>query len=78
MPKPVHEIRLGRIKALIWANETSQGTRHNVTVARLYKEGDNWKTAEGFGRDDLPVLMKVLDMAHTWIFERAQAPEDHQ
>ena len=30
--KPVHEVRLGRIKAAIWANETDNGTRHNVTI----------------------------------------------
>ena len=29
--KPVHEVRLGRIKAAIWANETDNGTRHNGT-----------------------------------------------
>lgn len=35
--KPVHEVRLGRIKAAIWANETENGVRHNVTISRLYK-----------------------------------------
>ena len=33
----------------------------------LYKEGDNWKEAHSFGRDDLLVLAKTLDQAHTWI-----------
>ena len=37
--KPVHEIRMGRIKAAIWANETDNGTRHNVVITRLYKDG---------------------------------------
>ena len=40
--KPVHELRLGRIKAAIWANETDNGIRHNVTLSRLYKpEGED-------------------------------------
>lgn len=69
--KPAKEIRLGRIKATVWANETSNGTRHNVTVSRLYKDGDDWKQSESFGRDDLPLVCKVLDLAHTWIFEQA-------
>jgi hypothetical protein len=69
--QPVHEIRLGAIKATIWANETTAGMRHNVTVTRLYKDGDEWKRTESFGRDDLPVLAKVVDMAHTWIFNEA-------
>ncbi len=33
--KPVHEVRMGRIKAAIWANNTDNGTRHNVTITRL-------------------------------------------
>jgi hypothetical protein len=70
--KPVHEIRMGRIKAAIWENETQNGTRHNVTVTRLYKDGDQWKDSQSFGRDDLPVLAKVLDRAHSWIFDESQ------
>jgi len=41
--KPVHEVRLGRIKAALWENDTQNGTRHNVTFTRLYKDGDQWK-----------------------------------
>ena len=26
--RPVHEVRLGRIRAAIWENETENGTRH--------------------------------------------------
>ena len=69
--KPAHEVRLGLIKAAIWANETDNGKRYNVTVCRLYKDGDEWKQSDSFGRDDLPLVAKVLDQAHTWIFEQA-------
>ena len=68
--KPVHEIRLGRIKAAIWANDTDNGTRHNVTITRLYKDGDEWKTSSSFGREELPLVAKVADLAHTWIFSQ--------
>lgn len=70
--KPVHEIRMGRIKAAIWENDTQNGTRHNVTVSRLYKDGDQWKDSQSFGRDDLPVLAKILDRAHSWIFDEGR------
>jgi hypothetical protein len=69
--QPAHEIRLGSIKATIWENETSAGTRHNVTVSRIYKDGDQWKQTESFGRDDLPLLAKVVDLTHSWIFQNA-------
>jgi len=70
--KPVHEIRLGRIKAAIWANDTDNGTRHNVTITRLYKDGDEWKTSSSFGREELPLVAKVADLAHSWIYQLSQ------
>jgi hypothetical protein len=74
-PRPVHEVRLGRIKAAIWANEVEGRVRHNVTIMRIYKDGNEWKTSESFGRDDLPLVAKVADMAHSWIFEHASDAE---
>ncbi|WP_235034191.1 hypothetical protein [Roseiconus lacunae] len=67
--RPVHEIRMGRIKAAIWENETANGPRHNVTVSRIYKDGETWKDSNSFGRNDLPLVGKVVDLAHTWIFD---------
>ena len=71
--RPVHEIRMGRIRAAIWENETQSGTRHNVTVCRLYKDGDQWKDSSTFGRDDLPLVSKVIDQAHSWIFQHGSS-----
>lgn len=75
--KPVKEIRMGRIKAAVWENGTQNGTRYNVTLTRLYKDPEDnaWKTSESFGRDDLLVAAKVLDQAHSWIFQNAQEEE---
>ena len=70
--KPVHEIRLGRIKAAIWENSTANGVRHNVTILRIYRDGDQWNTSDSFGRDDLPLVTKVADLAHSWIYEHGQ------
>lgn len=73
---PVQEIRLGRIKAVIWANETEDGPWHNVTFTRLYKDGELWMESASFGRNDLPLVAKAADLAHTWIF--LQGMEDPQ
>ena len=67
--KPVHEVRMGRIKAAIWGNTAQAGARHNVTLQRIYKEGQSWKTSESFSRDDLPLVIKVADLAYDWIFQ---------
>ncbi len=69
--RPVHEIRLGRVKAAIWENDTKEGMRHNISLSRIYKDGNQWKDSTSFGRDDLPLLIKVADMAHTWVYENA-------
>ena len=75
--KTAHEIRIGRIKAVIWPNETSVGLRHNVQLQRLYRtEGsEDWQTSDSFGRDDLLVVVKVADMAHSWIHEQRQSTD---
>jgi hypothetical protein len=65
--KPAHEVRLGAIKAAIWENSVGDIVRHNVTFSRIYKDEAEWKTSDSFGRDDLLVLAKVADQAHTWI-----------
>jgi len=62
---------MGRIKAAIWLNETKNGRMHNVTIQRLYKSDDGWATTTSFGREDLPLVGKVADLAHTWIYSQA-------
>lgn len=70
--QPVHSIRFGLIKVSIWLNKTRSGPRYSVSVTRLFRNGDTWVTSSRFGRDDLPLLCKILDLAHSWIFEQAQ------
>ena len=78
--QPVKEVRLGRIKAVIWKNPGSNGNGplFNTTLARLYKdpESDNWKESQSLGRDDLLLAAKVLGEAHTWIY--CHADEEKQ
>ena len=68
--RPVHEIRIGRVRAAIWENDTSNGMRHNVTFSRLYHDGESWRDSVSFGRDDLPLVAKVADQAQLWIYEQ--------
>lgn len=75
--KPAHEVRLGLIKASIWHNLTRAGERYNVTLTRLFRNGDLWKESNHFGRDDLLLAAKVLDLAHTWIFQQGRADQSN-
>lgn len=72
--KPIHEIRLGRIKSAIWENEGENGAvRYGVTLARLFRtDKGTWRDSASFGRDDLPLVEKVCHMTHLWIFSHSQ------
>lgn len=69
---PTHTIRYGVVRAAIWRNVVDNGNAsrpmYNVTFSRSYKDGDNnWKDSTSFSADDLLLLAKVADEAHTWI-----------
>jgi hypothetical protein len=68
--KPVHEVRIGAIKAAIWKNHTTSGVRFNVTFARLYKEGNEWKSTDSYGEADLLVKSEVCRQAFLWIHDQ--------
>ena len=68
---PVKNFRLGRIKAAVWENEADQKKYFIVTFARTYlDEAKTYHDTDSFGRDDLPLVAKLADQAHTFIFER--------
>ena len=72
---PVQTFRLGRIKAAIWENEADNKRFYNVTFARTYMdEAKNYHDTESFGRDDLPLVAKLANEAHTYIFTRLAEP----
>jgi len=55
---------------LVWENHHEKGTSYSVTVNRRYRDKDeNWQTTTSFGRDDLLILAKVIDLAHTRVIE---------
>lgn len=69
--KPVHTIQLSKIRAAIWANESDKGTWYNVTVTRTYRDSeDKPQDSTTFGRDDLLLVAKAADQAHSWILSQ--------
>jgi hypothetical protein len=79
--KPVHELRVGRIRLAVWANQSNgEGVWFNTTITRQYKDEDQWKETTSFRRDDLPIVAKLADMAFDWIWKQevpAQPDESH-
>ena len=68
--RPAHTIRYGAVRAAIWRNIVDNGNASRalycVTFSRSYKDGANhWKESGSFGLDDLLLLAKAADGAHT-------------
>lgn len=70
--KPVHKIRAGALEVAVWRREGEKGPFYNVSMSRSYKQGEEWKQSDSFGQDDLLLMAKLLDMAHTWILNQQQ------
>lgn len=72
--RPVHTIRYSAVRAAIWRNVIDNGNAswatYSITFSRSYKDGNDWKETNTFGRDDLLVLAKAADEAHTWISQQ--------
>lgn len=67
--RPIHEIKLGCVRAAIWQNELESGrVMHSVSFSRLYKEDGVWHDATSFGRSELPLVARAADMALDWIY----------
>ena len=78
-PAPVKTLRLGRIKAAVWENSADQRTFFNVTFARTYMDEEKkFHDSDSFGRDDLLLLSKIADQAHTFICERLSGPRNEE
>ena len=72
--KPVHDIRLNGVRASIWKNDTEKGPRFNTTFERYYRDGEEWKSSNSFGRDDLLTLSFVAQEALRWIAQQHEQP----
>jgi hypothetical protein len=81
--KPVQTFRLRGLSVSVFANaaETDDGralTFHKVSLQRVYRDGNEFKTTSSLGRDDLPVARLLLRRAWEFILdaEAARGKED--
>ena len=76
---PVRTLRLGRIKAAVWENSSDQRPFFNVTFARTYMDADKkFRDTDSFGRDDLLLLAKLADQAHTFVCEQMSTQKSEE
>ena len=66
--KPIAKLRLGLVYANIWQRITEEDAFYSVSFERRYRDKDgNWKSTHSFNTDDLLLLAKLADKAHTEI-----------
>lgn len=66
--KPVKEFRSGNIRAVVWLNESENGTWYSINLTRSYKISDGtWKETAQFNRDDLLIVSKLAEIAYHYI-----------
>lgn len=66
--RPVHQVRIGRIKAAVFEN--GDNAPRKVQFTALYKEGESWRGSGSFAREDLPLLIKVADQVHSYLYQQ--------
>jgi hypothetical protein len=83
--KPAAHVTLHPVRAAIWRNEHDGQAFYSVTIQRSYKDAKGkWKSSDSLNESDLLVAAKVLDLAHTKIFElraadrQAQQPQEDE
>ena len=67
---------VGFVIAAIWKNETKSGAHFKVKLSVIYHDGTGFKSTESFGFNDLLLVSKAADLAHSWINERQQEEID--
>jgi hypothetical protein len=65
---PVAKLRIGLINANIWQRTTDEDVFYSVSFERRYRDSEgNWQSTHSYNAEDLLVLAKLADQAHTEI-----------
>lgn len=69
--EPAGRVKLFPVEATIWRNASKEGDKfYGVTFGRAYRDRDEkWKTSSSFNAEDLLLLAKTADLAHSKVME---------
>jgi len=78
--EPVARFRAGQVNCALWQNEIKvNGTAKIIlkaSVSRRYKDRNGeWKSSQSFSRNEIPLVIHVLQKAFEKMFEN---PEDQR
>lgn len=67
--KPVQVFRARGVKVSVFENHSGENVFFKVTLQRIYREGEEWKTTTSLSRDDLPIAQHLLLRAWEFVLE---------
>ena len=67
--QPAHEARVGRIVGRVWPHANPKGeVWYSTVISREFLDpGGTVRTAQSFGRDDLPAVAEVARRCREWV-----------
>jgi hypothetical protein len=79
--KPAASVTFFPISASIWRDERSEKVYYRTTISKLYKNSEGYSTTNTFDTNDLLLVAKVADQAHSEINklranDRRQSPNE--
>lgn len=76
--KPVKVYRLRGVKASVFENHANENVFYKVSLQRIYREGEEFKTTTSFSRDDLPVAQLLLHRAWEFILDAESSRNEQE
>jgi hypothetical protein len=78
--KPVARFRAGQVGCALWENEIVVGGKRQkvvkASVDRRYQDRDgSWKSSQSFSRNEIPLVIYVLQKAFENMIEK---PDEHE
>ena len=68
--KPVAKFQYRGVVASVFENEAENGSLfYKVSIARTYRDGEQFKSTSSFSRDDLPLVAQVANEAWLSLLE---------
>ena len=72
--KPLHQVRVGSVRASIWENHSEKGPFFSVTFSRSYKDrSGQWQNGQSYLGRDLDVLIDCAQEAKAFIRRHLQS-----
>ena len=68
--RPVKVLKIGNLSASVWKRDGEHGPWYTTTFQRAYKDGEEWKFSNSFGKEHLGNLRLLVDLARNFIIGR--------